>query len=112
MKLTKNWGAIPNHPKKEEENYLMNVKTTIKVLNKKSNPFTTKDGQDRVNFRLTYSQDNDDIVGEANVREEVYAAVEKGCVYELLGNYLTTRNGKYVVWVSAKPVSNNDKAVL
>ena len=63
----------------------MIVKTLAKILNVKSNKYTGRDGVERESFKVTFSQDDDNIVGEANVSQEVFIAVEKGIVYELTG---------------------------
>lgn len=88
----------------------MIVKTFVKILNVKRNKYIGKDGVERESFKITFSQEDDNIVGEANVSQEVFNAVEKGKEYELTGEYRQTRNGNYISWTAAKPLLNNGKA--
>ena len=110
MRLIKHWGAIPNHTEKGES-YML-IKTTMKILSKKNGSFTAKDGNQRRSYRVTYSQNEDEIVGDINVRQDVFDILEKGKEYDLVGEYLTTKNGNYIAWQSAKPVSPNNKGIL
>lgn len=88
----------------------MLVKTAFKVLNAKSNKYTGRDGVERESFKVTFSQDDDNVVGETNVNEEVFNSVEKGKEYELTGEYRQTKNGNYISWITVKPLLNNGKA--
>lgn len=88
----------------------MIVKTFVKILNVKRNKYIGKDGVERESFKITFSQEDDNIVGEANVSQEVFNAVEKGKEYELTGEYRQTRNGNYISWTATKPLLNNGKA--
>lgn len=90
----------------------MLVKTQIKVLNVKHTTYKDKNGMERDSFKLTYSQDDDNIVGEINVRQTVYDSVEKSKEYELIGEYMTTRNGNYISWTDAKLALNGGKTLL
>ncbi|WP_288361535.1 hypothetical protein [uncultured Bacteroides sp.] len=107
MKLIKYFGVIPNNRKGE---ITMIVKTLVKILNVKSNKYTGRDGVERESFKVTFSQDDDNIVGEANVSQEVFNAVEKGKEYELTGEYRQTKNGNFISWTTAKPFLNTGKA--
>lgn len=89
----------------------MILKTSAKILNTKRNRFTGKDGIEHESFKLTFSQDDDNIIGEANVSQEVFNTVEKGKEYELTGEYRQTRNGNYISWTAAKPLLNNSKVM-
>lgn len=88
----------------------MILKTVIKLLNVKRTKYTGRDGVERESFKITFSQDDDNIVGEANVNEGIFNAVEKGKEYELVGEYRQTKNGNYISWTAAKPLLNNGKA--
>lgn len=107
MKLIKYFGVIPNKRKGE---ITMIVKTLAKILNVKSNKYTGRDGVERESFKVTFSQDDDNIVGEANVSQEVFNTVEKGKEYELTGEYRQTKNGNFISWTTAKPLLNTSKA--
>lgn len=110
MYLVRNFGAI-KHAMKGEYNS-MRVTTIIKTLNKKNGKYTARDGSERESFKVTYSQEDDNIVGEMTVRKDAFDMIEKGKEFELLGEYVITKTGNYITWVSAKPIINNGKAVL
>ena len=90
----------------------MLIKTTLKILSKKNSSFTAKDGSERQSYKATYSQNQDEIVGDINVRRDVFDILEKGKEYDLVGQFITTKNGNYIAWQSAKPVSPNNKGIL
>ena len=77
MKLIKHFGVIPNSKNRKGE-ITMIVKTVVKILNVKSNKYTGRDGIERESFKITFSQDNDNIVGEANVSQEVLIQYLRG----------------------------------
>lgn len=106
MKLIKYFGVIPNKRKGE---ITMIVKTLMKTLSAKSTKYTGRDGVERESFKVTFSQDDDNIVGEANVSQEVFNTVEKGKEYELTGEYRQTKNGNFISWTTAKPLLNTGK---
>ncbi|MEQ2424480.1 hypothetical protein [Enterocloster hominis (ex Hitch et al. 2024)] len=87
----------------------MIVKTLMKTLSAKSTKYTGRDGVERESFKVTFSQDDDNIVGEANVSQEVFNTVEKGKEYELTGEYRQTKNGNFISWTTAKPLLNTGK---
>ena len=109
MKLIKHFGVIPNSKNRKGE-ITMIVKTVVKILNVKSNKYTGRDGIERESFKITFSQDNDNIVGEANVSQEVFNTVSKGSEQELTGEYRQTKNENFISWIAAKPLLNNGKA--
>lgn len=90
----------------------MLIKSEIKMLNKKSNKYTGKDGVERESFKITFSQDDDNIVGDMNVKQNIYDIMEKGKEYEVIGEYLTTKNGNYTSWFSAKPLPIGGKGTI
>lgn len=98
MRLVRHWGAIASHRENEEEISYMLIRTGIKVLNKKSSKYMAKDGTERESLKVTFSQDDDNIVGEINVRPNVYEAVEKGKEYTLDGEFHVTKGGSYITW--------------
>lgn len=110
MKLIKYFGVIPNNRDRKGE-IIMILKTYVKILNVKCNKYTGRDGIERESFKIAISQDDDNIIGEANVSQEVFNTVEKGKEYELTGEYRQTKNGNYISWTAAKPLLNNGKAV-
>lgn len=87
----------------------MILKTFMKILSAKSSKYTGRDGVERESFKVTFSQDDDNIVGEANVSQEVFNTVEKGKEYELTGDYRQTKNGNFISWTTAKPLLNTGK---
>lgn len=87
----------------------MILKTFMKILSAKSSKYTGRDGVERESFKVTFSQDDDNIVGEANVSQEVFNTVEKGKEYELTGEYRQTKNGNFISWTTAKPLLNTGK---
>lgn len=116
MRLAHYWGVIPKHYQKltdinEEEPYML-IKTMIHVLNVKKESYTDRDGNVRDSFRVTYSQNNDEIVGTLVVREDIYKQLERNKDYELTGEYRSTKSGNYISWSSAKVIPSISKTVL
>lgn len=116
MKIAHFWGVIPKHRKilqsKYEEDIYMLIKSLIHVLSVQKQNYTDREGNIRDSFRVTFSQDNDNIVGTIVVREDLYNSVERGKDYELFGEYRTTKSGSYIVWTSAKLASSVAKTTL
>lgn len=90
----------------------MILKTFVKTLNAKSSKYIGRDGVERQSFKITFSQDDDNVIGEATVNQEVFNMVEKGKDYELTGEYRQTKNGNFIMWTAAKPLVNNGKATI
>ena len=111
MKLIKYFGSIPNS-KNRKGDLLMILKTFVKTLNAKSSKYIGRDGVERQSFKITFSQDDDNVIGEATVNQEVFNMVEKGKDYELTGEYRQTKNGNFIMWTAAKPLVNNGKATI
>lgn len=115
-KIAHPWGVIPKHRKilksKYEEDFFMLIRTFIHVLSVQKQNYTDREGNIRDSFRVTFSQDNDNIVGTIVVREDLYNSVERGKDYELFGEYRTTKSGSYIVWTSAKLASSVAKTTL
>jgi vesicle coat complex subunit len=109
MKISRQFGALPKHHISESEIKYMLLETSIKVLSKKINNFKAQDGTERESYRITFSQENDEIVGDINVKKEIYDFVEKARMYDLTGEYRTTRNGNFISWISVKPSGNANK---
>lgn len=104
--------AIPTYRRKENDMAIMRLLLVGKVLGKKATPYTI-DGRSGESYRLTISQNDDSEIGEEKVTEEVFKAVEKGLVYEFRGSKRPTRDkGDRVVFDKAKPITNNDKAIM
>ena len=110
MKLAHYWGVIPKHYRKlkdkYEEDHFMLIRTFVHILSVQKQSYTDREGNTRDSFRITFSQDSDNIVGTIVVREDVYNSVERGKDYELTGEYRTTRTGNYISWISAKLISS------
>lgn len=87
----------------------MLMKTVVKILNVKHHRYTGRDGVERESFKVTVSQDDDNVIGEATVSQEVFNTVEKGKEYELTGEYRQTKNGNFISWTTAKPLLNIGK---
>lgn len=113
MKILKECRAIVRTPKKwKDEVSKMRILSIMKCMNKKDVPYAI-DGKQGKTFRAVVSQNDDTEFGEERVTEEVYAALEKGVVYEFRGTKRTTRDrGDRVIYDSIKRVANNDKAIM
>lgn len=111
MKLTKQWGALPDHSNDKEKTQMI-VKSELRILNKKEGQYTAKDGSPRVSHKITYSQNDDDIVGEMSMRKEVFDSISKGGLFEVTFEYLTTKNGNYLSALNAKAINTNNKGTI
>lgn len=113
MKIIRECRAIVRTPKKwKDEVFSMRVMSVMKNMGKKEVPYVI-DGKQGKTFRAIVSQNDDSEFGEERVTEEVFAALEKGAVYEFRGTKRTTRDrGDRVIYDSIKRVANNDKAIM
>lgn len=102
MRLAPYWGVLPRHwPLEEGENYMF-VRSYIKVLNTKTESYMDKDGNLREAYKVTFSQNNDEVVGVFTAKRELYETLEKGREYEITGEFRQTRTGNYISWSYAK----------
>lgn len=90
----------------------MYINTIFKCLSKKVTKYTSKEGVEKESYKITYSQNNDDVVGETNVPFFIYETMTKGNEFTMTGEYRTTRNGNYIAWQSAKLADASHKALL
>ncbi len=82
----------------------MRVNTTALILNKKQTEYTAKDGSLRQSYKVTVSQDNNNIISEMSVNSEIYQTLEQGKLFDLICEYRSTRSGgNYLVVITAKP---------
>lgn len=95
-----------------ENQRFLEVKATVKVLKKKVSTYSGRDGSAKLGYRLVYSQQDNDTVGELNIRQDIYDLVERDKEYDIYGEYVTTRTGNYITWSTAQPISNNSKTIL
>ena len=112
MKIIRECRAIIPTPKKwKDEVNSMRVMSVMKTMGKKVIPYVI-DGKTGKTFRVIVSQ-NDDSEWRRRVTEEVYAALEKGVVYDFV-----VRSGQLAIegiaciYDSIKRVANNDKAIM
>lgn len=61
-----------------------------------------KDGNLREAYKVTFSQNNDEVVGVFTAKRELYETLEKGREYEITGEFRQTRTGNYISWSYAK----------
>lgn len=103
MHLTKDFGAVPSKYSRTGE-IIMRVNTTALILNKKQTEYTAKDGSLRQSYKVTVSQDNNNIISEMSVNSEIYQTLEQGKLFDLICEYRSTRSGgNYLVVITAKP---------
>ena len=112
MRLAPYWGALPRHWPLEEGDMYMIVRSYMKVLNVKVESYTDRDGNLRDAFKVTFSQNNDEIVGVFTARKELYDTLEKGKEYEITGEYRQTRSGNYISWSYARLGSPTTKPAI
>ena len=112
MRLAPYWGILPTHWPLEEGETHMLVRSCIKVLNIKTESYPDKDGNQRVAYKVTFSQNNDEIVGVFTARKELYDTLEKGKEYEITGEYRQTRSGNYISWSYARLGSPTTKPAI
>ena len=91
----------------------MLIRTYVKVLSTKKESYTDKDGNPREAYKITFSQNNDEIVGGFNAGKDLFDSLERGKEYELTGEYKQTRTGgNYISWSYAKLGSPSTKPLI
>lgn len=82
----------------------MRLNTTAFILNKKQTEYTGKDGVVRQSYKVTISQDNNNIISELSVNSEIFQVLEQNKSFDLICEYRSTKSGgNYLVVISAKP---------
>lgn len=82
----------------------MRLSTTTLILNKKQTEYTARDGSLKQSYKVTVSQDNNNIISEVSVNSEIYQILEQGKLFDLICEYRSTRSGgNYLVVITAKP---------
>ena len=104
MHLTKDgFGIVPSKYNRTGE-IIMRLSTTALILNKKQTEYTAKDGSVKQSYKVTISQDNNNIISELSVNSEIFQTLIQGKDFELICEYRSTRSGgNYMVVISAKP---------
>lgn len=96
MQLTRDgFGAVPSYSRKGE--IIMHLNTTTFILNKKQTEYTARDGSVKQSYKVTVSQDNNNIISELSVNSDIFQTLVQGREFDLICEYRSTRSG--IIWL-------------